>query len=313
MIHFFHISDNGPVQETDSEKEANWIALHDATDEEIKKSLKTYELPVDLLERIRQEEEISRLEIYQREELGQVQILVLTNLTAKIDKKIEERLEPIMFIFSDSVILTITKEQSNFIPRLLEKHRPSITSYENLTACAILMIYSHYIYELTRIKGIIDSLDKDARQTTKNEALDSLANTERLVIYLDHTLQEINETLSYFFEETTFDEKMTDAKLNYEIKLRQKYAEKLIRLYRDLLENVGGLFSDMMSNNLNHLMKFLDSATLVISIPAMIAGIWGMNTGGLPGKDSSLGFMGVVVGASLFALLTAIYLKNKKY
>lgn len=40
----------------------------------------------------------------------------------------------------------------------------------------------------------------------------------------------------------------------------------------------------MMDNNLNHIMKYLDSAALIISVPALFAGIWGMNTGGLPGK-----------------------------
>ena len=87
----------------------------------------------------------------------------------------------------------------------------------------------------------------------------------------------------------------------------------MVRLYRDLLENVGGLFSDMMSNNLNHLMKFLDSAALVVSVPAMIAGIWGMNTGGLPGEKSNIGIMAVSAGAMFLAILTAIYLRNKKY
>ena len=65
--------------------------------------------------------------------------------------------------------------------------------------------------------------------------------------------------------------------------------------------------------NLNHLMKFLDSAALVVSVPAMIAGIWGMNTGGLPGEKSNFGFLAVSAGAMFLAILTAIYLRNKKY
>ena len=40
----------------------------------------------------------------------------------------------------------------------------------------------------------------------------------------------------------------------------------------------------MMDSHLNHLMKYLDSAALVIAVPALISGIWGMNVGGLTGK-----------------------------
>ena len=63
---------------------------------------------MNFIERIRQEEEVARLQIYQSDELKEVQILVLTNLTNQRDKRIEERLEPIIFIFSDTVMLTLT-------------------------------------------------------------------------------------------------------------------------------------------------------------------------------------------------------------
>lgn len=99
----------------------------------------------------------------------------------------------------------------------------------------------------------------------------------------------------------------------YDIKLSQRHANKLVRVYRDLLETIGGLFTDMMDNNLNHLMKFLDSAGLVISIPALISGIWGMNTGGIPGKSSSFGFLIVMSLATLLTIITAIHLKKKDY
>ena len=49
----------------------------------------------------------------------------------------------------------------------------------------------------------------------------------------------------------------------------------------------------MMDNHLNNLMKYLDSIALIISIPALISGIWGMNVGGLPGKENELGFLWV--------------------
>ncbi len=75
----------------------------------------------------------------------------------------------------------------------------------------------------------------------------------------------------------------------------------MILIYRDLLESIGDLFNGMMDNHLNHLMKYLDSAALIISVPAMIAGVWGMNTGGLPGKNSTLGFLLVVIASIVIA------------
>lgn len=68
-----------------------------------------------------------------------------------------------------------------------------------------------------------------------------------------------------------------------------------------------------MDNNLNHLMKYLDSAALIISIPALISGIWGMNTGGLPGKESHFGFFMVVAVAVLLAIIVGIHIKRKDF
>ena len=73
-------------------------------------------------------------------------------------------------------------------------------------------------------------------------------------------------------------DRLDNEALVYDIKLRQKFAMKMVTIYRDLLETIGGLFSDMMDNNLNHLMKYLDSAALVVAVPSLIAG-WGINTG----------------------------------
>ncbi|MGM0212880.1 magnesium transporter [Enterococcus sp. AZ109] len=175
------------------------------------------------------------------------------------------------------------------------------------------MVYTHYIAELLRVKETIDELDQAARKTTKNDELFRMADTERDVVFIDHTLKGQTKTLKALWETTDFAENLNDAKLIYDIEFRQDRAEQLIEIYRDLLETVGGLFSDMMDNNLNHLMKYLDSAALIISIPALITGIWGMNTGGIPGEGSNITFFAVLGLAALLSILAAVHLSKKDY
>lgn len=68
----------------------------------------------------------------------------------------------------------------------------------------------------------------------------------------------------------------------------------------------------MMSNRLNNLMKYLDTLGLIISIPTLISGIWGMNSH-VPGQDTTEGFFAVMIFASLATLIFAFYLKHKKF
>lgn len=68
-----------------------------------------------------------------------------------------------------------------------------------------------------------------------------------------------------------------------------------------------------MDNNLNHLMKYLDSAGLVIAVIALVTGFMGMNVGGLPWKASTNGFILTCIVALILATATGIYLKCKSF
>lgn len=70
-------------------------------------------------------------------------------------------------------------------------------------------------------------------------------------------------------------------------------------------------YASVISNNLNIVMKVLTSITLVISIPTLIASLFGMNTW-VPGQGSPWGFLGVVGSSGLISLAVALYLKRKK-
>lgn len=312
MIQNFRIGSKSGIQENKSE-ESNWIALENATEEERTQLIQKYKLPEEIFIGANRAEEVSHLMPLENTALKNAYVLVLTNLSAAKEETIEARLEPIIFIVSDSLLITYMAKDSFFIERLLKRYQNKIETFEGLLTYSIFMIYNHFIQELIEIEKEIDELEIAARKTTENKALFKLADTERKMIYIDHTLAGQKSTLATLWEKEEFVKTIDDQKVLYDIQLHQKHAEELVRIYRDLLETVGGLFTDMMDNNLNHLMKYLDSAALIISIPALISGIWGMNTGGLPGKESHFGFFMVVAVAVLLAIIVGIHIKRKDF
>ncbi len=158
--------------------------------------------------------------------------------------------------------------------RLLTKHGNHLNSFEKIITYTLLDIYTHYVKELREMKKRIDALDKAARKTTENEELYKQADLERDIVYIDHTLRDQRETMDQLWNSETFIKRLDDEQLLYDVHLRQRQTEKMIEIYRDLLESIGDLFNGMMDNNLNHIMKYLDSAALIISVPALFAGIW---------------------------------------
>ncbi len=309
MLDYYFIEDK--VIKTD-EKKFNWLVINNSDTEEIGKVVEKYQLPEDIFVGNAYPEEVSRLEYLSGTNLQHPISLVLLNLSSK-QEKIEKRLSPISFVLSDDLLIACVEKETDFFEHLIEKYPNALTSFEKVIAYTILDSYTHYVKELKEMKKRIDSLDQEARKTTENEELYKQADLERDIVYIDHTLRDQKETMDALWESERFVDRLSDERLLYDVQLRQRQTEKMILIYRDLLESIGDLFNGMMDNHLNHLMKYLDSAALIISVPAMIAGVWGMNTGGLPGKDSGLGFLLVVIGSIIVAAAVGFHLTKKDY
>ena len=69
-------------------------------------------------------------------------------------------------------------------------------------------------------------------------------------------------------------------------------------------------YASIISNNLNGVMKFLTSITIVLAIPTMISSFWGMNVH-LPFENSKIGFIAMVFIAIVMTLIVTWWLKRK--
>ena len=73
-----------------------------------------------------------------------------------------------------------------------------------------------------------------------------------------------------------------DQDLLEDVLIEIKQAIEMSSIYLNILSGTMDAFASVISNNLNIVMKVLASITIVISIPNIIAGFYGMNVEGLP-------------------------------
>ena len=87
----------------------------------------------------------------------------------------------------------------------------------------------------------------------------------------------------------------------------------MTNIYRDIINGTRDLFSSVIDNSLNTVMKFLASITLVMSIPNIISGLYGMNVNsdGVPLSQSVYGF-GCICLVIFSICIIAIALLRKK-
>lgn len=254
-------------------------------------------------------EEVARFHQTPSTVLNQPNLLVLYDFNAACTQ-IEDQLAPAILIWDDRHLIVCTAAITDCYALL------KATVKETTTPVKIMLpLINHWqdrlMAALMKYKPQIDQLDRGARKTIENDELRHLTNLIRKLVFFEHTMNDQNDTLAAFLASPAV--KSIDHQVILDTQTKQRRLNKAIHVFRDLLESISGLFTSMMDNNLNHLMKFLDSAALVIAIPALVTGFMGMNVGGLPWKGDPYGFWLTFIISVIIALVAAYYLNHKEY
>jgi magnesium transporter len=83
-------------------------------------------------------------------------------------------------------------------------------------------------------------------------------------------------------------------------------------IYSNILSGLMDTFASVISNNLNRVMKFLTSVTILVSVPVVVAAFYGMNV--QTPLSNYVHAFSFVVGISLAAMaIGALFFWRKKY
>ena len=96
------------------------------------------------------------------------------------------------------------------------------------------------------------------------------------------------------------------------VEIRQ--AIEMTSIYRDDIKGTRELFSSILDNRLNNAMKYLTSITLLMAVPTVISGLYGMNvqSDGMPFANTTAGFA-IVLGLTLALCVFAAWVLHKKH
>ena len=92
--------------------------------------------------------------------------------------------------------------------------------------------------------------------------------------------------------------------------IENKQAIEMAKIYRDILTGTMDAYASIISNNLNGVMKYLTSITIILAIPTMIASYWGMNVA-VPMQNNPFGFIIIVASSLLIGIIATLWLKKK--
>ncbi len=93
--------------------------------------------------------------------------------------------------------------------------------------------------------------------------------------------------------------------------IENKQAIEMANIYSGILSGTMDAFASVISNNLNIVMKFLATVTIVLSIPTMIASFFGMNFDNIPLGHAPYGFYTIIILTLVVSLVVAFFFRKK--
>lgn len=310
MIKIFRTIDNN-VHQINEAQEGSWIALIDPTATELVEIAETYGIDVDHLRAPLDEEERSRIEVEDNYTLILVDIPMIEE---RNDKEWYGTI-PVGIVVTEKMIFTVCLEDSPVLSAFMDGRVRNFFTYKR-TRFILQILYrnaSMYLHYLRIIDKKSDQVEEKLHKSQRNQELIELLELEKSLVYFTTSLRSNEVVLEKLLKVDSIKQYPEDTELLEDVIIENKQAIEMANIYSGILSGTMDAFASVISNNLNIVMKFLATVTIVMSIPTMIFSAYGMNLNdkGMPFAQNPLGFLYVIVISLILSLVVAFIFRKK--
>ena len=289
----------------DSYQPVCWVNCIDPTSAESKILIRDFKVDADFLKAALDPEESPHIDSEDGNEL----IIIDVPVISKEEKDITYQTMPLGIIITKENVITISLKKNMVIEEIASGHFKNINT--NLRTQFVLNVVLRtavkYLQYLKQIDKISDNIERDLRKSMKNKDFMQFLEIEKSLVYFSSSLKANESTLEKVMRGRLVKLHEEDKELLEDVLIEVRQAIEMTTIQINILSNTMEAFASIISNNLNIVMKVLASITLIISIPTVISGFYGMNVN-LPFADVSW-FPWVL---SLVLMLVSYFILKKK-
>lgn len=277
-----------------------WIHVAEPQISEIEAISKITKIDKDILLGVMDEEESAHLDV------DEDYTLIILDIPVYVDNIYETY--PFVIIYNKDYYLTICKKQTQLLD-LMRKKFKKIEPHKHvrLTLQIMYRIASSYITSLKYLDSIRNNSEKALQSSMRNNELLDLMTLNKSFVYFSTSLNANKVVLSKVKRLEEYKKYEADFDLMEDVEVENNQAIEMCTIYRDILAGTMDTFASIISNNLNIAMKVLAIITLIISIPTLIASLFGMNVH-VPFDDNKLGFYIIIGISAVLSLIGGILL-----
>ena len=301
--------DNPSLKILDNIEQGCWINLIAPSDEELILISKKTNVPLSYLKAPLDDEETSRID----SEDNCLLVIVDIPFTEMEDNSLTYDTYPLGIIHTEKQIITVCLKNSRILTDFTNDKVKSFYTFKKSRFILQILnkVSSSYLLYLRQIDKKSLMIEKRLHKSMKNRELIQLHSLEKSLVYFSTSLKANEITLEKMLKLDIIQKYSEDKDVLEDVIIENKQAIEMTEIYSNILASTMDFFASVISNNLNIVMKVLASVTILMAIPTLIGGIWGMNFVKMPLINNPYGFEITLVITLALTFGTAYILYKK--
>ena len=311
MIQYFKNIEHQTIA-IDKPEDGSWVnVLPPLRQEEFSELSESLDIPIDFLKDSLDIDERSRFEIDDN-----VKLIVIKTPTENISFNDSDAFYitiPICIILTHNQIVTVNSFENEAIKKFLTTFQNRNPDKKNMMVLKIFeKVINNFQDHLKEINMRRNNLEHKLYVANRNEELLQLMRIQKSLVYFLTALRS-NELLMMKMVRTNFLQLNEDEKdFLDDLIVETSQALEMANTYTNILSSTLDAFASIISNNQNEVLKRLTTLTIVLTVPTLIASIYGMNVP-IPYKDTPYAFwIPVIISLRIVIVVGWNYIKRVK-
>lgn len=296
------------VKRADTAGTGVWVSLTSPTEKEIREISTSLGIRKDFLTAPLDEQEVSRIEVESD------CLLVIYKLPVKNENPLSSSTLPLGIILTKNNIISVLSRPHPLINDFIEG---KIKNFFTTTSTRFLLqflfrINYYFANDLKFLDQRIEATEEKLLSTFENKEVVELLRFQKSLTYFNTAVLTNHNVLEKLMKGTIVKLYEEDQDLLEDTLIENRQSLETINVYSTILASTLDAYASIVSNNLNVVMKFLTSVTIMISLPNLIASIYGMNIN-LPFQNHPSAFNLILIVSLLVIMVSTLFFTKKRY
>lgn len=310
MIKYFR-TDDQRIHDEEKLDDGVWVQMIAPTAKECFMIAEDLNVDVEDIQAALDVEESSRIELQD----GYTLILVdIPTVEIRHDKETYTTI-PLGIILTQDVIVTICTENTPVLKNFVANRVKEFSTKKRLRFVYQILFRTAAMYQanLRSIDKKRTEIEEHIGNDTEDADLIELHELESTLVYFATSLRANSVVLDRLTRYKRLEQYPEDKELLDDVIVENQQAVEMTTIYRDIINGTRELMSSVLDNKLNNVMKYLTSITVVMAVPTVISGIYGMNVNekGMPFANMPYGFL-IICGLTVLICGIALVILRKK-